>query len=91
MIGVIAVLGVAYWYYQTAQAKELPALQWVFGGVIVYYLGFAAWMYLALRPLMGSAFKNHGIWQGWAMDISAVVAGIVLTSVFRSKIMLKQG
>lgn len=91
MIGVIATLLVVFWFYQTAQQRQLPSLQWIIGGALVYYLGFAATMYLAIRPLMGSAFKNHGFWGGLAFDIGAALAGLLLASLFRSKVMLRQG
>jgi len=91
MIGIIAIFLLAYWIYRTAQELKLPAFQWVLGAVIVYYLGFAAWMYLVLGPLMGSTFKNHSLFQGLAMDVSAVLVGACLAWLFRSRIMLKQG
>ncbi|QSA96222.1 hypothetical protein [Methylococcus sp. EFPC2] len=91
MIGVIATLLVVFWFYQTAQQRQLPSLQWMIGGALVYYLGFAAAMYLAIRPLMGPAFKNHGFWLGLSFDIGSALVGLLLASLFRSKIMLKQG
>jgi len=91
MIGAIAILLIAFWFYQTAQQRNLPALPWAVGGVLVYYLGFAAWMYLAMRPLMGAAFKSHSLWQGLAMDLSSVAVGALLAALFRARVMLKKG
>lgn len=91
MIGAIAILIIAYWYYKTAESRRLPALAWIIGGVLVYYAGFAAWMYGLLQPLLGIRFKDHGLWLGLAMDSSSVLAGAALSALFRAKVMLKQG
>jgi hypothetical protein len=91
MIGAIAILFIAYWYYKTAEARRLPALAWIIGGVVVYYAGFAGWMYGLLQPLLGTGFKNHTLWLGLAMDFSSVLAGTAISALFRAKIMLKRG
>jgi hypothetical protein len=91
MIGAIAILVIAFWYFKTAEGRHLSALPWITAGVAVYYLSFAAWMYWVLKPLLGVQFKDHGIWLGLAMDLSSVLVGIVITAIFRAKIMLKQG
>ncbi len=94
MIGAISalvILIIAYWYYKTAEELNLPILSWVSGGVIVYYIGFLIWMHLVLRPLMGGQFKEHGFFLGMTMDLTAILAGVALSALFRSKIMLKKG
>lgn len=91
MIGAIAIAAIAVWFYKTAERVSLPALQWVVGGVIVYYAGFSAWMYGVLQPALGIRFQNHNLWLGLAMDISSVLIGALAASLFRSMIMLKRG
>jgi len=91
MIGAIAILLTAFWFYKTAEKYSLPALQWVFGGVIVYYAGFLCWMYLVLRPMLGGRFKEHSFLLGMTMDITAVLAGVALAALFRNKVMTKRG
>lgn len=91
MIGAIAIVLIAVWFYKSAERLELPSLQWVAGGVIVYYGGFSAWMYGLLRPLLGGHFQNHGLWLGLGMDISSVLAGVLMAALFRSMILLKRG
>jgi hypothetical protein len=91
MIGALAILLIAFWYYKTAETLNLPAFAWVVGGVIVYYAGFLSWMYLLLKPLLGGQFKEHNFLLGISMDISAVLAGAALSALFRSQVMLKKG
>lgn len=91
MIGAIAVLFVAYRFYRTALRLKLPPLAWAAGGVIVYYAGFAVWLYGVLRPLLGESFRNHTFLLGLGMDLSSVLVGILLATLFRAKIMVKQG
>lgn len=90
MIGAIAILLIAFWYYKTAEDLNIPALSWIVGGLIVYYAGFLGWMYLVLKPLLGGQFKEHNFLLGISMDISAVLVGVALSALFRNKVMLKK-
>ncbi len=91
MLGALAILAIAAWFYLTAERLHLPALAWCVAGVIVYYGGFAFWMYLVLSPILGEQFRNHGLWLGLGMDISAVLAGIIAAAAFRALVMSKKG
>ena len=91
MIGALAILAIAAWFYVTAERYRLPAVAWCVAGIIAYYAGFAAWMYGILAPLLGDQFRNHGLWLGLGMDISAVVAGVVVAAWFRARVMVKRG
>jgi hypothetical protein len=91
MIGALAILAIAAWFYFTAERLCLPALAWCLAGVIIYYGGFAFWMYLVLSPVLGEQFRNHGLWLGLGMDISSVLVGVLSAAVFRAKVMLKKG
>lgn len=91
MIGAIAIALIAVWFYKTAEKLNLPALHWVIGGVLVYYGGFLAWMYGVMRSLLGTSFQNHSLWQGLGMDISSVLVGALLATLFRNRVMLKLG
>jgi hypothetical protein len=91
MIGALAILVIAVWFYRTAERHSLPPLAWCFGGVIVYYGGFTFWMYLVMRPLLGDAFRNHSLWLGLGLDISSVLVGVVCAMAFRVLVMLKRG
>lgn len=91
MIGALAILLIAFWYYKTAETLGLPPFGWVVGGVIVYYAGFLSWMYLLLKPMLGGQFKEHNFLLGISMDISAVLAGAALSALFRNKVMMKKG
>jgi len=88
-ISALAILLIAYWYYKTAEELKLPILAWVAGGVIVYYAGFLIWMHIVLRSLLGGQFREHGFLLGITMDLTGVLAGIALSALFRSKIMLR--
>jgi hypothetical protein len=91
MIGALAILAIAAWFYRTAERNKLPTLAWCAGGVIIYYAGFAFWMYLVMRPLLGDLFRNHSLWLGLGMDVSAVLVGVLCAAVFRSMVMVKRG
>lgn len=91
MIGALAILALAAWFYRTAERLNLPPLAWCIAGVLVYYGGFAFWMYAVLSPLLGDQFRNHGMWLGLGMDISSVLAGVLSAVVFRATVMLRKG
>jgi hypothetical protein len=82
---------IVLWFYKAAERLVLPSLAWVVGGVLVYYAGFAAWMYLLLRPMLGERFQSHGLWLGLGVDISSVLFGVALTAIFKTRIMDRRG
>lgn len=90
MVGIIASSLIAVWFFKTAERLKLPIFQWVVGGMLVYYGGFAACMYLVLRPTFRVSAGSHGFWSGLAMDLVSAAAGIALAALFRSRVMLNQ-
>ena len=88
--GLIAAL-LCYWFYQTAVRLSLNPLQWVVGALIIFYGIRYAWTFALLKPLLGAAFKNHGMMGGLLIELSgaAVAAGVV--ALFHAKVMLKRG
>lgn len=89
MVGIIASSIIAFWFFRTAERLKLSIFHWVFGGMLVYYMGFAACMYLVLRPLLNVSSGTHGFWLGLAMDLVSAAAGISLAALFRAKVMNK--
>ncbi len=91
MIGVIASSIIAFWYFKTADQLKLPIFQWVLGGMLVYYAGFAASMYLVLRPLLKVSAGTHSFAMGLTMDVVSAAVGIALAALFRSRVMCRKG
>ena len=89
MVGIIVSTLIAVWYFKTAEGWKLPAFQWVVGGMVVYYLGFAACMYLVLRPVFGVSSGTHGFWSGLAMDLVSASVGVALAALFKHRVMRK--
>ncbi|MBS1212672.1 MAG: hypothetical protein H6R26_1289 [Proteobacteria bacterium] len=91
MVGIIATTIIAIWFFRTAERLNLPIFQWVVGGIVVYYSGFAACMYLVLRPMLGVGAGTHSFWLGLVMDLVSASVGIGLAALFRAKVMVKAG
>lgn len=90
ILSILAVIGTAIWFYLTAERQRLPAIAWALAGVLVYYAGFSFWMYVILRPLMGSHFQSHGFGTGIAMDLSSIAFGALAMTLFRFRVLLKK-
>lgn len=90
MVGIIASSIIAVWFFKTAEQLKLPIFQWVVGGMLVYYSGFAACMYLVLRPLLMVTAGTHSFGLGLTMDLVSAAIGIALATVFRSRVMRRK-
>ncbi|MGY6215165.1 hypothetical protein ACW73L_08390 [Methylolobus aquaticus] len=87
--GLIAAL-LCYWFYQTAIRVKLNPLQWVIGALVIFYAVRFAWTFAVLKPLMGAAFKAHGMVSGVMIELSGAVIAAAVVALFHKKVMLKQ-
>jgi hypothetical protein len=90
-ISILVIIGLAVWFYRTAERLSLPGLAWAIAGVLVYYGGFVFWMYAVLRSVMGGLFHTHGFWVAIGMDASSILFGALCAVLFRFKVLMKKG
>jgi hypothetical protein len=83
ILSVLAVLGSAIWYHQTARERQLPALAWAAAGALLYYGGFLLWMHVILKFFVGAHFQVHSFWTGISMDVSSVAFGFGVAALFK--------
>ncbi|MEY2701336.1 MAG: hypothetical protein RIQ52_2091 [Pseudomonadota bacterium] len=91
ILSILAVIGSAVWYYQTAYQRQLPAVAWAIAGALIYYMGFLLWMHGIIRTLMGGSFQTHGLWSGIGMDLTAIVFGGLCVVAFRQWVLCRKG
>jgi hypothetical protein len=87
--GVISVL-ICVWYYRTADRLKLNPLQWIVGGLILFYGARAGWTYGIVKPLMGAGFDRHSMTAGILIELTGALLGAACAALFHNKIMLKQ-
>lgn len=91
ILSILAVIGSAVWYYQSAAHRQLPAVAWAIAGAMIYYMGFLLWMHGVIRILMGGTFQTHGLWSGIGMDLTAIAFGALCVVAFRHWVLRKKG
>lgn len=90
ILSMLSILAIAVLFYRAAERIGLPPLQWMIGGVLVYYSGFLIWMHGVLRNLMGSNFQTHGFGLGIGMDLTAILVGAGGALAFYRLVLLKK-
>jgi len=83
-LSILLTVGIAYWYYKTAERLQSNTVQWAIAGGIVYQLPAWAWMILVSKPylsgIQGTANKSTItamlIGHSW-IAIGAIVALLV--------------
>jgi hypothetical protein len=90
MFGGLIAAVLCYWFYQTAIRVKLNPLQWVAGALIIFYGVRYIWTFALLKPIMGAAFKNHGMVSGLMIELSGAVVAAAVVALFHAKVMLKQ-
>lgn len=59
MVGVIAAILVAVWYYSTASRSGRPPISWAVSGVVVYFLVALLWTLIVTPGVKDSAIHNQ--------------------------------
>jgi hypothetical protein len=59
MVGVIAAILVAVWFFSTAERSGRPQVSWAISGVVVYFLAALLWSLIVTPTLKDSAIHNQ--------------------------------
>lgn len=59
MVGVIAAILVAVWFYTTASRSERPRVSWAVSGVVVYFLAALLWSLIVTPGVKDAAIHNQ--------------------------------
>lgn len=60
MIGVIAAIAVAVWFFNTAPRSGRPPVSWAISGAVVYFLAALLWSVTVTPALKDAAVHNPG-------------------------------
>ncbi len=90
ILSVLAVLLSAVWYYRTAEARGQPAMGWAIAGALIYYGGFLLFMHGVLKNFMSGHFQVHSFWIGIGMDVSSIVFGVLVMTLFRAWVLARK-
>ena len=88
MIGAIAVVSVAIWFYFTAQRLGENAIKWAFFGILNYYLPAVIWHVFVSQPLMGMLGSGSTVLR-LIVGYSFVFFGVAVAAYARSKLLVK--
>lgn len=75
MIGGIIAIVIAYWFYRTAESGQLPALQWAFGGTVVFYVPNFIWSLLVAKPMLNQLHAQNATAMASLLGFSSVFVG----------------
>ncbi len=89
MVGAIAAALIAVWFFKTAQALGKNPLQWLFIGVMSYYIAAIMWTFMVTPPLRDMVEHNQNILLAWFVRFAYVVVG-TLSAVWVNKRILKR-
>ncbi len=85
MLAIVAIL-IAIWFYKSAiNAQNHNIWAWVATGVVSYYVAGALWVYAFLPLIMGRQMQSPSISTGIAIEISGILAGLLVVTLIRIK------
>lgn len=80
MLGGIAALLIAVWFYKTAVATKDPKpWLWVFIGVVCFYGVFTGWSFIVARPILLMVSQQH---HNYALTFLIWSSGILAAAGF---------
>lgn len=77
MLGAIAAMSVAVWFYYSAQRSGKGAISWAVSGVVVYFLAALLWTLLITPSLKESAMHNQSAVLIFMVRYAYIVIGVV--------------
>jgi hypothetical protein len=89
MIGGIVAVVIAIWYYRSAEARHLPAVQWAFAGLIAYYVPNFIWSFLVAKPLIAEFHARAAVMLAGLTGHSSVLVGAVVAILVRHYFLLR--
>lgn len=89
MIGGIAAILITIWFYRSAEARGLPAVQWAFAGLIAYYVPNFIWSLLIAKPMIAEFHARSAVMLAGVIGHSSVVVGAVVAAVVRQYFLLR--
>lgn len=75
MIGGIIAILMAYWFYRTAQSRQLPAFHWAVGGVLAFYVPNFIWSLTLAKPMLNQLHAQNGTVMATFWGFSSVIVG----------------
>lgn len=78
--GVIAIL-IAYWFYRSAESRNLPGIQWAIAGAVSYYIPNFIWSLLVAKPMMNQLHAQNATGTASALGFSSVFVGTAVATL----------
>ncbi len=76
MVGSIAALFIAYWYYQCAVKQNLNPVKWVAIGVLVYFIPAVIWTVMVTPGLKDTVEHNQSVLLGLFVRFAYIAVGV---------------
>ncbi|MDD2768175.1 MAG: hypothetical protein PHT19_05550 [Methylococcus sp.] len=89
MIGGIAAILITIWFYRSAEARGLPAVQWAFAGLVAYYVPNFVWSLLVAKPLMAEFHARAAVLMAGLIGHSSVIVGAAIAFVVHRYFLLR--
>jgi hypothetical protein len=91
MIGGIIAIFMAYWYYRTAQSRQLPALHWAVGGTLAFYVPNFIWSLTLAKPMLNQLHAQSGTVMATFWGFSSVIVGAAVAVAVHHFILQRSG
>jgi hypothetical protein len=91
LLSILLTIGIAYWYYKTAERLNSNTVQWAIAGAIVYQLPAWAWMLLVSKPYLGSiqGSVNRSSISAMLIGHSWIAIGVIIALLVYKFALLK--
>lgn len=76
MLGSLAAIIIAIWFYTTARAMGKNPVSWAVIGLLAYFIGAILWTVLVTPPLRDSVEHNQSYILGFIVRYAYVVVGV---------------
>ncbi len=85
MLGSVAAIALAIWFYTSAQSIGKNPVKWAGIGLLAYFISAALWTFLVTPPLRDSVEHNQSYILGFIVRYGFVIVGVACASWVKFK------
>ncbi len=81
MFGGLIAIVIAFWFYRSAESRDLPGIQWAIGGAIAFYVPNFIWSLMIAKPMMNQLHAQNAAGMASLLGFSSVFVGAAIAGL----------
>jgi hypothetical protein len=81
MFGGLIAIGIAFWFYRSAESRDLPGIHWAIAGAIAFYVPNFIWSLMIAKPMINQLHAQNANGMASLLGFSSVFVGAAIAGL----------